>query len=155
MDWWKGSSNHASSNSEAPSKTTRKYNKTKHKAEIGSTIGQSTILAFVENKESLLVDSSEVSSSSPVGAPASAPTDTTPGCTQPFLSMDLQKPGKNIRQTERDELFNTPSVKRVSVNDGISTGSDAENSCIVDEPSLPEMESSDSARQVLYKLISL
>jgi hypothetical protein len=154
MDWWKGSSNHASSkiNGEAPSKTTRKYTKTKNKTEIGSTIGQSTMLSFVENKESRSVsgDPSEVNNSSSVGAPSPATTDSTPGCMLPRLPCDMQELGNNIRQTDRDELPDTPFVKRVSINDSLLTGSDADNSCIVDELSLPEQESADSARQVLF-----
>jgi hypothetical protein len=151
MDWWKG--NHAVSkmNNEAPSKTTRKYTKNKTKADIGPTVGQSTMLAFVENKESksMLVDPPEVSTSSSVFASSPAPSDTTPLCIHPCQACDSQEQGNNIKQFERDDLPTTPSVKRISVNEGLSTGSDAENSCTLNKLSIPEQESSDHAPQVL------
>jgi hypothetical protein len=153
MDWWKANGNQSSSkmNSEAPSKTTRKYNKTKTKAEISSTIGQSTMLAFVENKESknMIVDPSEVCTSSSVVAPSPPPTDTTTGIMQHSVPCDMLELGINIRQTGV-ELPRTPSVKRVSVNDGVSTGLDVDNSCVLNESTLPEQKPSDSAQQVLF-----
>jgi hypothetical protein len=152
MDWWKG--NHAipKTNNEVPSKTTRKYVKSKNKVESGSTNGQSTMLAFVENKDlkSTIIDPSEIiSPSHSVSAPSSTPDDSNPINIESRMACILKIQGN---KSEPEQIPNTPSVKRVTINECISTGSDANKICNLTELPLPVQEPSDFVPQVLFQI---
>ena len=115
MDWWKGkaATNHDLLGKSAKSNESKKTSKPRNKADTVSSIGQSTILSFVENKD----DKTNVLESSPNGQdgvleiscksnPHEFQGESSAVCNQ---SPDSPVPSKS--------LIDTPLISRVSIKD--------------------------------------